>query len=71
MLSFFLIMRNRQEAEPVLYQVILEIGHTHNVGGLVLDDLTDRCDGVVARVVVLGLLGFLTLDFRSHSVLDR
>ena len=70
LLSFLLVVGERQQAEPVLNQVMLEFRHTHNISSLILYDLADRSDCVVACVVVLGLFDLLSLDLGGHSVLN-
>ena len=63
-------MGERQKAEPVLNQVMLEVRQAHNVSSLILYDLADRSDCVVACVVVLGLFDLLSLDLGGHGVLN-
>lgn len=49
---------------------MLEVRHTHNVSSLILYDLADRSDCVVACVVVLVLFDLLAFDLGGHGVLN-
>ncbi len=70
LLSFLLVVGERQQAERVLNQVMLEFRHINNISSLILYDLADLSDCVVACVVVLGLSDLLSFDLGGHSVLN-
>ena len=71
LLSFLLIVVEGKQSQPVMDQILLQMRRAHHISRLILDDLANACNCVIASVLVLSLLHLLAFIFRSHVVLNR